>query len=139
MQYNSGNEPDIRVGIMAEKTIEIELEGAYQCGSKEVSGKGSAFFSGDLIHVKFDSGISFEGEKLVFQPTDREACSLLLHDVTIGINFHWERKEDQKFRGGLELIREGKNIRAINLVPVEQYLVSVISSEMSATGSPGLG
>jgi len=135
MQYNNGNEPDIRVGIMAEKTIEIELEGVYQCGSKEVTGKGSAFFSGNDIHVKFESGISFEGEKLVFQPTDREACSLLLHDVTIGINFHWERKEDQKFRGGLELIREGENIRAINLVPVEQYLVSVISSEMSATSS----
>ncbi|GET20964.1 SpoIID/LytB domain-containing protein [Prolixibacter denitrificans] len=138
MQYNNGNEPDIRVGIMAEKTIEIELEGVYQCGSKEVTGKGSAFFSGNEIHVKFDSGISFEGEKLVFQPTDREACSLLLHDVTIGINFHWERKEDQKFRGGLELIREGENIRAINLVPVEQYLVSVISSEMSATSSMDL-
>jgi len=135
MQYNNGNEPDIRVGIMAEKAIEIELEGIYQCGSKEVTGKGSAFFSGNEIHVKFDSGISFEGEKLVFQPTDREACSLLLRDVTIGINFHWERKEDQKFRGGLELIREGENIRAINLVPVEQYLVSVISSEMSATSS----
>jgi stage II sporulation protein D len=138
MQYNNGNEPDIRVGIMAEKAIEIELEGLYTCGSQTVSGKGSAFFSGSEIHVKFESGISFEGEKLVFQPTNRETCSLLLHDVTIGINFHWERKEDQKFRGGLELIREGENIRAINLVPVEQYLVSVISSEMSATSSMDL-
>lgn len=135
MQYNNGNEPDIRVGIMAEKTIEFELGGKYQCGSKEVSGKGLAFFSGNVIHVKFASGISFEGDKLVFQPADRDACSLLLRDVTIGINFHWERKEDQKFRGGMELIREGENIRAINLVPVEHYLVSVISSEMSATSS----
>ncbi|GET30114.1 SpoIID/LytB domain-containing protein [Prolixibacter sp. SD074] len=135
MQYNNGNEPDIRVGIMAEKTIEFELDGKYQCGSQQVTGKGSAFFSGNVIHVKFESGISFEGEKLVFQPTDREACSLQLRGVTIGINFHWERKEDQKFRGGLELIREGENLRAINLVPVEQYLVSVISSEMSATSS----
>lgn len=138
MKYNNGNEPDIHVGIMAEKTIELELEGVYQCRNKEVTGRGSAFFSGNDIHVKFESGISFEGKKLVFQPTDREACSLLLRDVTIGINFHWERKEDQKFRGGLELIREGENIRAINLVPVEQYLVSVISSEMSATSSMDL-
>jgi len=61
-----------------------------------------------------------------------------LKNVTIGIAFHWEQKEDQRFNGGLAFIPEGDNIRVINNVLLEDYLKSVISSEMSATASPAL-
>jgi SpoIID/LytB domain protein len=61
-------------------------------------------------------------------------ATFTLRDVTIGIKFHWERKEDQTFQGGLRVLRNGDGtLTAINEVGVEQYLRSVISSEMSAT------
>ena len=53
--------------------------------------------------------------------------------MTIGVNFHWERKETQVFLGTLRLVVEADQITAINELPVEQYLASVISSEMKAT------
>ena len=58
-----------------------------------------------------------------------------LQDVTIGINFHWERKENQRFIGALKIIVENKKLTGINVIHVEDYLTSVISSEMSATAS----
>jgi len=59
----------------------------------------------------------------------------MLYDVTIGIHFHWERKENQLFKGALMLLREGERLHAINVLSLEDYLISVISSEMSATSS----
>ena len=56
-------------------------------------------------------------------------------DVTIGINFHWERKENQQFKGSVEYMIEDAKITAINILSLEDYLISVISSEMSATSS----
>ncbi len=58
-----------------------------------------------------------------------------LQDVTIGINFHWERKEVQRFKGELKIIVEDDKLTAINIISIEDYLTSVISSEMSATAS----
>ena len=72
--------------------------------------------------------------ELTFNPQKPEA-SFTLSDVTIGINFHWERKEAQTFLGTLRLVVEADQICAINELPVEQYLESVISSEMSGTSS----
>jgi SpoIID/LytB domain protein len=61
--------------------------------------------------------------------------SFVLHGVTIGVNFHWERKETQKFAGALKIIVDKDKLVAVNVVGVEDYLLSVISSEMSATAS----
>ena len=69
-----------------------------------------------------------------FIPEDND-CSFTLHNVTIGISYHWERQEEQTFTGRLKLISDGDSVIAINILPVEDYLVSVISSEMSATSS----
>jgi SpoIID/LytB domain protein len=74
-------------------------------------------------------------EELVFDPVRYGESSFELNDVTIGIKFHWERKEDQTFKGSLKFIVEDKKLTAINILPLEDYLVSVISSEMSATSS----
>ncbi|MGN0207379.1 MAG: SpoIID/LytB domain-containing protein, partial [Muribaculaceae bacterium] len=76
-----------------------------------------------------------EYDNVVFTPSDEENDCFELKDVTIGVNFHWERKENQKFRGALSLIVENNRVTAINVLSVEEYLLSVISSEMSATAS----
>jgi SpoIID/LytB domain protein len=77
-------------------------------------------------------------DELLFSPTHPAADSFVLEDVVIGIGFHWERHERQCFRGALRVIVENNKLRAINIVGVEEYLTSVISSEMSATSSMGL-
>lgn len=80
--------------------------------------------------------IVFRGKRydeIVFQPVDPHKNAFELKDVTIGVNFHWERKEDQRFLGGLKFIVENDAVTAINIVALEDYLTSVISSEMSAT------
>ena len=76
-----------------------------------------------------------EEDILIFEPVNYHEASFELNDVTIGIDFHWERKEDQRFKGSLEIRIENERLTAINILPLEDYLVSVISSEMSATSS----
>ena len=125
-------EPQLRVGIMYEKEISFQLNGNYvlQQNGKEYTGKQSAKY--------VDGKISFEGtieEELIFVPTDYETENFDLFGVTIGIKFHWERKEDQRFKGSLHFICEDEKLTAINVLSLEDYLVSVISSEMSATSS----
>lgn len=129
--------PLIKVGIMAEKEIFFTLEGNYHLEhSKNIitgrckasrTGTGVSFECGD------DSWQDKNSSKLM--PFDAETAKFMLHDVTIGINFHWERKEDQIFKGGLCFICDEDKIHAINALSIEDYLISVISSEMSATSS----
>ena len=71
---------------------------------------------------------------MTFTPQE-EQNSFSLYDVTIGINFHWERQETQVFLGTLKLVVDEEKIVAINVLPVEDYLTSVISSEMNANSS----
>jgi SpoIID/LytB domain protein len=82
-----------------------------------------------------EGGILWNGNQyreLTFSPQSPQS-SFSLFDVTIGVNFHWERKETQVFSGTLRLVVESDKIVAINELPVESYLASVISSEMKAT------
>lgn len=76
-----------------------------------------------------------EGDTFIPLSSD---CSFELEDVTIGVNFHWERKERQCFRGALQLMKVENGVTAVNIISVEDYLMSVISSEMSAEASPAL-
>jgi SpoIID/LytB domain protein len=69
---------------------------------------------------------------------DPENDSFILRNVPIGIDFHWERKENQTFKGELKIIRENGKLTAVNIIPLEDYLESVISSEMAATSSAEL-
>lgn len=126
------NEPQLRVGIMYEKEISFQLNGTYvlQQNRKEYSGKQLAKY--------IDGKILFDGiseEELIFNPKEYETANFDLYGVTIGIKFHWERKEDQRFKGSLHFICEDEKLTAINVLSLEDYLVSVISSEMSATSS----
>jgi len=128
------DEPQLRVGIMYEPHITFILNGVYelQQNGKQYSGEQQA-------HYK-DGRIIFRGEdiacdELVFVPLKYEESSFDLVDVTIGIKFHWERKENQRFKGALNVICEDQKLTAVNVLALEDYLVSVISSEMSATSS----
>ena len=122
----------IDVGILLAPCIRFRLSGTFTCNGTAVEGENEvAFKDGKLLF----NGSLFD--ELHFVPAD-DACRFLLYDVVIGLNFHWERKEDQQFKGVLRLIRENGAVRAVNRIAVEDYLVSVISSEMSATSSPEL-
>lgn len=123
-------EPKVSVGVMFEPKIEFVLNSGFICNGAEYSGLQSVKLIGGKIEWL---GKVFD--ELIFEPADGSISSFELKGVTIGINFHWERKENQLFKGSLKFIVEGEKITAINLLGVEEYLTSVISSEMSATAS----
>lgn len=133
-------EPLVHVGIMSAPQISFELSGDFAATAKDVNGEvhQQPYIKG-LQQVSIVNGKihwnNHECETLRFDPTDESEQYFELHDVVIGINFHWERKENQRFRGGLKFIIENNQLSAIDMVKVEDYLTSVISSEMSATAS----
>ncbi len=119
----------IDVGILLAPCIKFDLMGDFCCNGSLVTGSQTVSFS--------EGGLSFCGrscECLSFVPVNDD-CRFLLHDVVIGVNFHWQRTENQLFKGELLFLVEDGGVRAVNRLPVEDYLQSVISSEMSATSS----
>ena len=119
----------VDIGILRAPEIKFDLIGDF-CS------KASAFSGENVVTVK-DGLLLYGGvpyKELLFTPCG-ENSAFTLHDVVIGVNFHWQRKESQTFKGELRLIVEDGEVRAINRIDVEEYLVSVISSEMSATSS----
>ena len=127
--------PVLSVGILLRNRIEFTFHSPYQLTGTEKT------FEGQHYAIYDEEGIMFEGEKfheLAFTPVHEENATFTLKDVTIGIDFHWERDEDQTFEGCLSIITEKKSLRAINKLSIEAYLRSVISSEMSATSSMDL-
>ena len=120
-------QPLLEVGIMSAKEIEFEVFTDGAGPRKAVFREGKIEYDGTL----FDE-LYFEEQN---PSTMFSEPSFALHGVTIGVNFHWERREDQKFAGALKIIVENGQLTAVNVVGVEDYLLSVISSEMSATAS----
>lgn len=111
MHFDS--EPIISVGILETENPEIAFSGNFVCTKDE------------------------NGEKN-FAPQSAD-CRFTIKNVVIGKKFHWERFEDQSFRGSLSLRESGDGKQlVINRLPLEDYLKSVISSEMSANASPEL-
>ena len=122
-------EPEINVGIVSAKEIHFTLNGHFFAKGETVSGNQVVSFS--------EGGILWNDSQyreLTFTPQD-EKNSFSLYDVTIGLNYHWERQETQVFSGTLRLVVDEDKIVAINILPVEEYLISVISSEMNANSS----
>ena len=122
-------QPKIRVGIMASNEIRFCLNESYTDGRSSFEGEMKISASGGRLNW---NGILIDS--LTLKPNEHSS-TFTLHDVTIGIGFHWERKEDQTFPGQLKFIVENGLVRAINILPVEEYLTSVISSEMKPTAS----
>lgn len=127
-------EPKINVGIMARKELRVTFEGVFRVGAEK--------FCGSHV-IRCDAGKLMWGgvayESLLFEPVD-DGASFELDDVTIGVGFHWERKECQRFAGALKVIPDvdAGCCVAVNVIGVEEYLRSVISSEMSASASQAL-
>jgi len=127
-------EPHLRIGIMYEPEIIFRLNETYLLAPNGIPYEG-------IQKVNYREGKIWlndelvDEETLVFEPVRYHEASFELNDVTIGIQFHWERKEDQSFKGSLEIMIENEKLSAINILPLEEYLVSVISSEMSATSN----
>lgn len=122
--------PLVRVGIMNEPELEFVLNGEYRVNGTACVGAHQARYA--------DGQVEWNGQRyseLLFEPQDPEAASFTLKGVTIGVSFHWKRQEDQTFKGALHIIVEDGKLTPINVLSVEDYLLSVISSEMSANAS----
>lgn len=130
-------QPEIQVGIMSESEITFELIGNFNIKESIRSCTFHASVLHDEIILKSDNNVSLKAKEFIFKPNSIDD-SFVLKAVTIGIDFHWEQQEDQRFQGVLKLIIEKGKILVINTIPVEEYLRSVISSEMSATSSSEL-
>lgn len=127
-------EPQLRVGIMYEPEIHFTLNTNYLLAGKGAmyNGRQKVTYQNGQIRL---NDLPLDENVVVFRPVAYSEASFELQDVTIGIQFHWERKETQRFKGSLEIRVENEKLTAINILPLEDYLVSVISSEMSATSS----
>ena len=140
-------QPTVTVGIVSGQRIDFCLNGKYQAKGENIEGPQSVELA--------EGGLLWRGQQYqelrftpLTTPLDRRALatggtqehlpltpSFTLNDVIIGNGFHWERHEAQTFLGTLRLIVEADKVLAINELPIEDYLESVIGSEMSATSS----
>ena len=128
------NGPEINVGIMSRDTLRLTFCGEFLIADSPVEGSHTVRFNNGKI---IWNGVAHN--ELLFKPATGN-CAFELHDVMIGINFHWQRTETQRFAGALKIIPdcEAQCCVAINVIGTEEYLKSVISSEMKATASPAL-
>ena len=132
--------PEIRVGIFSGKEISFTLNGKYHNnnGTAYADGGWNVHCTNGKIILQNGTQVLETEPGLLISPKKESSSSFTLHSVTIGVDFHWQRKEDQEFKGSLKLIIEDNKVTAVNVLSIEDYLVSVISSEMSATSSPEL-
>jgi SpoIID/LytB domain protein len=109
---------NVSVGLIERRSaVEVELTGTFT----------------DTLGKLYASRRYTFAAEVTLTPADPASCSFALDDVTIGIGFHWERKERQVFRGAFRLVKRDAGLTVINDVPLEDYVTSVISSEMSAS------
>lgn len=128
--------PVIAVGILSGAEIHFNLTGIYSTsGESIVTGPQTTRLTASGLGVEWNGHTA---SSLVFSPTSPEGDTFELEGVTIGVNFHWERRESQRFRGSLKIICHNGTLTAINLIDAEEYLVSVISSEMNSAASGSL-
>lgn len=134
-------EPGISVGILTDKKIKLTFFGDFRCNHAEgiFSGEFTAEPKNGEILLKSKNGESRSlPHAVVFTPSHPDTEYFTIRDVIIGVSFHWERKEKESFRGALQFLSSGAKVTAVNLIPLESYLTSVISSEMSAKCHPEL-
>jgi stage II sporulation protein D len=131
-------EPTISVGVLTAPAVEFDGEFEPQGSDGPVRGPARASVSGGAVLIECGAIRSVHESGILLRPEGGPAATFVIHGVVIGIQFHWERKEDQRFTGALRLLVKGKDVVAVNVVSVEDYLASVISSEMSAESSMNL-
>ena len=131
------NIPDIKVGIMAGERILFKLEGEFLLENFSVIITGLCKAERSDIGIRIESsGKEFHcHDSILIRPVNPSLARFCISEVLIGINFHWERREDQIFKGSIALISDLDKVQLINVIDIEEYLLSVISSEMNATSS----
>jgi SpoIID/LytB domain protein len=134
---NDISEPLINVGILSKSKVTFELYGDFSTSviTKKLSGRFTAEIVNDEIVCKSVDDVLSAKDDLIFEPGNAETDTFQIRDVTIGAKFHWERKEKERFAGILKLKKDKENVTLINIIPIQKYLTSVISSEMSAKSS----
>ncbi len=132
--------PEISVGIVSGSDLTFTLNGNFNdtASGGLQTGRRTARVSNGRITVINGDQVTEAGEEVTFTPVEGNGAGFTLHAVTIGVDFHWQRDEDQSFTGKLKFIVENGKLTAVNILSVEDYLLSVISSEMSATSSAEL-
>ena len=137
---NSKDTPEIEVGIVSSARIRFRLEGEFRIqGSGSVlQGEGEATLVAGKLELRINEARLALEEPVLLEPLDQVHGRFTLRDVVIGIGFHWEQKEDQEFQGALKLMLSDGEIQVVNVISVEDYLISVISSEMRGDSSPEL-
>lgn len=130
-------EPLLRVGLMsgdrALQTVRLTLGGRYKAQDGELLESGEYIASAEGGLVRLAGASLIDAPRLTLTPVDFDASRATIHGITIGVDFHWERSEPQTFQGSLVLSLQSDRLLVINELPLEAYLVSVISSEMSAS------
>lgn len=127
--------PQIEVGILFSPILHFRLNGNYSYAEKKYNGEYTIIKKDGKYYLQNSGPLQEISLPITFQPEDFTTADFDLMDVVIGIHFHWERKENQKFKGSLKIIDEQEHLTAVNILPLEEYLLSVISSEMKATSS----
>lgn len=136
---NIATEPSIRVGLMSGvHEVEISLHGSFETPEGEVIEAGDYTINRDSSSVRLTGEKRIQSWSLTLRPVDLDSGRVTIHGVTIGVDFHWQRKESQTFQGALLFALSEQGFVVINKLPLESYLVSVISSEMSASCPPAL-
>lgn len=130
-------QPEIEVGIMLSDKLVFLLSNDFVLDDYTLSsGMYEAVCIDGQIEIPMIADQAKKAGSVLLEPSGNSGDSFFeLEDVTIGVDFHWEQKENQRFRGKLKLVAENGKVRAINSILLEDYLKSVISSEMSATSS----
>jgi len=134
MKITDMHEPHLSIGIMYEAEIIFKLNETYLLEPNGIPYEGIQKVNYREGKIWLNDEMEDE-DTLFFQPVRYREASFELNDVTFGIHFHWERKEDQQFKGSLKIIIEDGKLTAISILPLEDYLISVISSEMNATSN----
>ncbi len=129
----NGRQREIAVGLMSEEKVQVKFEGTfYFSQDKDECVSGLEEFVADGEKIRWRDNLY---DELYFSSKVSVLDTFEVRGVTIGVDFHWQKKENQRFRGALRLVVEADKITVINVIGIEDYLYSVIASEMSGKGS----
>jgi len=128
------------VGIVKAPSIQFRMDGEFTTGpgGRTWQGNAEATVRDNTLVILQGGREILPGESVIFEPLGKERSRFAIEDVVIGVGFHWEQKEEQEFQGALKLMILEGEVQVVNVVSVEDYLISVISSEMRGDSSPAL-
>lgn len=131
--------PEIEVGIVSGTGLTVTFNGMFSVAGSErlLTGEWTALWDNGSVIMRKEREEPLVAKEIIIIPQS-DSSSFTLHSVTIGVDFHWQRNENQTFKGNLKFIIEDCRVTAVNILSLEEYLVSVISSEMNATSSKEL-